>query len=144
MALTLTDLETTFKRDVQWFNGGKFPPPGDPQYDRFDPAVRMKQIDDPVIYHTTRPAVEKYFDGNGNKDRAEFIPDDIPAFPKYPASGQPNYQVVGSLGFVSGTADFIDSRASKTPKRRIAYSFTYTGVTGDWKAIHLWGQYISP
>jgi hypothetical protein len=142
MGTTQIDLQNQFWADVGWFNADQFPMPASADYDRFDDLIRMKQIDDPGAYHEGKAAVANYFSGKGTADKARFTPDRSAPAPGVDNSGQPNFEVAGGrLGFVSGTADFVYSIA-KPKKRRIAYSFTYTGDSGNWKAIHLWGMYI--
>jgi hypothetical protein len=139
MATILDALRTKFLQDCRWFNDDEFSTGPSDQYDRFDDNVAMKKIDDPGDYHRKKSAVRAYFNGTGTNDKAKFAPDTGP--------GQPTFELVGALGFVSGTAQFQyrsvpSTDGPATDERPIAYSFTYTIVNGDWKAIHLWGQYI--
>jgi hypothetical protein len=101
--------------------------------------VKMKRIDDPGYYDEATPTpkpsgygeVKEYFvngNGNGSKHRDTFTPDE-----------RPEVQIIDSAGFVSGSATFVDDKAT----RRIAYSFAFTYSSADggsWKAIHLWGK----
>jgi hypothetical protein len=52
--------------------------------------------------------------------------------------------VVGSSGFISGLADFVNlngtTHSPPPPSRVIAYSFAYSNASGFWKAILLWGS----
>jgi hypothetical protein len=141
MAQTPADLENTFNSDVAWFNADNFPQSTDPAYNRFDDNVAMKRIDDPKLYHTGKSNVATYFSGKGNADKAYFYPRNPPH--------RPVFVVAGSLGFVSGLADFnyrtvANTDGPTTNPRLIAYSFTYTYDEDEdkWKAIHLWGEFI--
>jgi hypothetical protein len=100
-----------------------------------DSDVAMKRIDDTKknqLYHKGKNAVKHYFETNGTTDKAVFT-----------TERDPDFEVVRDLGFVSGTATFIDRTVpTRTRPRRIAYSFTFTRIGGAWVATHLWGQYI--
>lgn len=127
-----SDLRRTFWGAVGWFNDDNFTLKTDFKRYAVDDEIRMKRLDDPG-YHEGIKRVIAYFLGNGNEDKAFFMPD-----------GPPDFIVIGELGFVSGTANFIDktSVSPPTPTRRIAYSFTYKKKNGEWKGIHMWGKYI--
>jgi hypothetical protein len=140
MATIKDALKDQFWKDCKWFNDDEFRTGPVDQYERFEDAVRMKKIDDPGEYHEKKSAVRNYFETTGTDDKATFDPDT--------GAGELTFEVVGQLGFVSGTANFryrtvANSGGPATPKRRIAYSFTYSSVSGEWKLLHLWGQYIN-
>lgn len=144
MPLTEADLMRKFLDDVRWFNNNNFKTGPANQYERFHNDIKMKKIDDPGVYADTKADVANYFNTTGTTDKAQFVPDQGPSIAHRPNSNQPNCKVAGAMGFVSGTADFVYSTASAARQevRRIAYSFTYVDVAGEFKAIHLWGTYI--
>ena len=132
----LNELIVKFWQDVSWFNTHSFPVkphPSDSPYDRFDDRIKMKKIDDPGKYHEGIGQVYGYFTGNGTSDKALFLPD-----------GPPDFELFDDgHGVVSGTANFVYKTVpTRDPTRKIAYSFAYTNTSGEWKGIHLWGQYI--
>lgn len=132
MATDLAALKDRFSTAVDYFNRDNFTVRDFDKYG-LDRTVKMKRLDDPGYYDESKGEVTNYFvHGNGNKDKARFTP-----------GASPDFQLIGGFGFVSGTADFVDKTVpTPSPARRIAYSFTYSSASGEWKAIHLWGKYI--
>lgn len=148
---TVDDLKTTFWYAVGYFNGDNF---SDANFDAYKPAenIRMKKINDPS-YHEALSAVKAYYLHNGNMDKAWFIPEGIPAnlqkanMPSPPSSklGGPDFVAFDAYGCVSGLATFVDKTDGSKPAtapRPIAYSFIYTIVNNEWRAVHLWGKFL--
>jgi hypothetical protein len=134
MAADCGNLKATFRKGVRFFNQHNFTLSSYSDYAVAD-NVRMKKLDDEG-YHEGIDDVINYFYTHGNEDQALFIPDDT-------KGSHPAFVMFDGYGFVSGTADFVDKTVPKeSAKRRIAYSFTYISVNGEWRAIHLWGAYI--
>ncbi len=131
MPADLDALKRRFWASVDYFNAGDFTKANFPSYG-LDNNIAMKKIDDPQEYYDGIASVRNYFLTTGKAEHAWLNP-----------GSQPDFQVVGQLGFVSGTAEWVDKTIpSPTPRRRIAYSITYTSVSGEWKAIHMWGTFI--
>jgi hypothetical protein len=133
------ELLKAFEQAYVYFNGHNFT---DQSWalqmdDLLDDNVKMKQLDDET-YHEGKGEVKKYFlqGGNGFDDQAtvSFITKDC--------------QQIDDYGFISGFANFVDLNGAKhippSPSRVIAYSFTYSKKSGRWKAVHLWGAYVTP
>ena len=134
MAADLEDLKTTFWNGVDFFNKDSFTLSSYSDYGAAE-NVRMKKLDDDG-YHEGIVDVKNYFYGNGNADKAEFNPDNTD-------ESHPAFVIFDGYGFVSGTAAFFDKTVpDRSPVRRIAYSFAYISVNGEWRGIHFWGTYI--
>jgi hypothetical protein len=134
MAADCDDLEATFWKGVEYFNQDNFSLGNFYDYGVAE-NVRMKKLDDEG-YHEGIGDVKNYFYGHGNDDKALFIPDNS-------KESHPVFVMFDGYGFVSGTADFVDKTVpTRSPKRRIAYSFAYISVNGEWRGIHFWGKYI--
>jgi hypothetical protein len=124
-----TDLMDTFETGVDYFNEQKWT-----QLESLmDDNVCMKRIDEqqPNMYHVGKQKVHHYFMTNGSADKAVFKQDP-----------NPDIQIIGNLGFVSGTANFTGKTGQEA--RKIAYSFTYTRLSqgSNWYETHSWGKYI--
>ncbi|MBV8053907.1 MAG: hypothetical protein JOZ29_10045 [Deltaproteobacteria bacterium] len=138
MATDKASLEAAFWYAVKLFSEDNFTPANfiSGLQNLLAPKVKMKRLDDPGYYDeekVTKRGVGEVTDyflyGNANSDKSIFTPDNT-------APNQPEFQIVGSTGFISGTGTFTDP----TGDRRIVYSFTLSSESGDWKAIFLWGK----
>jgi len=139
MATDRAALETAFWNAVKLFSEDNFTSANfnSGLKNLLAPKVKMKRLDDPGGYYdeekVTKRGVGEVTDyflyGNANLDKSTFTPDNT-------SPNQPEFQMIGSAGFVSGTGTFTDP----TGDRRIAYSFTFSSESGDWKAIFLWGK----
>jgi hypothetical protein len=89
--------------------------------------VTMKRIDDPIDYHAGKSAVMGYFFTNGKADKATVKPT------------SQNYQIVGNLGLVWGSADWIGT--SGAAPVQIAYAYVFKRVNDQWLALNLWGGF---
>lgn len=139
MGVTLAELKAEFSKVVSDFNQVTKANFFTTVATDLSPNVKMKRIDDPGYYDETISTpnncgqVTNYFvNGNGATDKANFTP----------AAQPDDFQIVHDdglvIGFVSGTGTFKDKPNS--PARPIAYSFVFSGATGNWKAIFLWGN----
>lgn len=145
MAADLAALRNAFKKAVDDFNRDDFKLHPENYTNQLQgslaPNVIMKRIDEGGYYDESLPGpdgktpqVTFYFlHGNGADDKATFTPDQSANPPI-----QPEFQIVDSIGFVSGTGTFVDTTGS--PARRIAYVFAFSSASGQWKAIFLWGK----
>ena len=116
-------LVEAFQRAVQLFNGQDWVTLEPLLHD----DVTMKRIDDAVEYHEGKAAVMGYFFTNGKKDRAAINPISTDSM------------VVGNLGLVWGSAEWVTTQGARAVP--IAYAYAFKKVGSNWLALNLWGAY---
>ena len=125
------DLLDAFEKLYQYFNRHDFT---EQSWATIEPLladnVTVKKLDGPG-YHEGKAALKAYFlYGNGKSD-----------LPSCTIKNR-DAQIIGNIGVVSGSADFVDTNTTSPPSnpRPIAYSATFSGATGFWEMIYLWGS----